>query len=138
MGMHFAGIIFRKSVLRQACRAQAVMIPLTQKCEGFSCQRIIHAPALTVMHTQKPGITYRAIFSCRSFFIRSMSYSCHTAGIRFWGHKYNNLACIIHKISLQQVASTSLSTGIEAEKFGYACSMKVIGHRSRKFVNNAD
>ncbi len=36
-----------------------------------------------------------------------------------------------------QVASTSLSTSFEAEKFEHACSMKAIGHRSRKFVNNA-
>ncbi len=36
-----------------------------------------------------------------------------------------------------QVASASLSTGIEAEKFEHACSMKAIGNRSRKFVNNA-
>ncbi len=32
--------------------------------------------------------------------------------------------------------STSLSTCFEADKFEHACSMKAIGHRSRKFVNN--
>ncbi len=34
-------------------------------------------------------------------------------------------------------ASASLSPSFEAEKFEHACSMKAIGHRSRKFVNNA-
>ncbi len=32
------------------------------------------------------------------------------------------------------VASTSLSTCFEAEKTEHACSMKAIGHRSRKIV----
>ncbi len=34
-------------------------------------------------------------------------------------------------------ASTSLSTGFEAEQFEHAYSMKAIGHSSRKCVNNA-
>ncbi len=33
--------------------------------------------------------------------------------------------------------SPPLSTCFKAEKSGYDCSMKAIGHRSRKFVNNA-
>ncbi len=75
-------------------------------------------------------------------------------------------ACIIHNFSLQDAKSrviqpgaeffnggivnpdsTSLSTGccnfaqlntgFEAEKFEHACSMKAIGHRSRKLADNA-